>query len=636
MKTSIWASLLLLSLVSNLIFAQNNDFYTLLPTPQQINYTKGTYTQDGQKYIYIQGPVDDALLSIARTFQQAAESIGRKFELTAYKGSYESIAIALTVDPNSTITPQGYQLRIGEKIIEAKSSDKAGLYYAAQTFKQMCRQSKKGLLCSEVNDFPSLPNRGVMLDVSRDKVPTMQTLKEMIDMFSEFKYNQLQLYMEHTFAYRGHEKIWQNASPFTGEEILELDDYCRKHFINLVPNQNSFAHLGRWLGNEPYRQLAEDFNYPEVLNPADANSIKFLDDLYSQLLPHFSSSYINVGCDETVLGKGKTKELCKQIGPDRVYLDFLLKIHKLVQQKGRTMMFWADIIFIHPNLIPELPKDCIALVWGYASTSPYEQQTKILKDANVPFYVCPGTNAWESLIGRTENMIGNVRITADTAVKNKGIGLLITDWGDMGHWWYLPISYAGFSYAAAMAWSPQANRDIDLANAMNIHVFFDKAGIMGKLALDLGRAYRKGDADWPQVMLPVYFMYAPNAPLHKGWFESAKIEPLSESVDKVENLLPLLDKTEMQRADAQLIKDEFRNDAKLFNLACNIGIVRLQSDANTLGDVPYQKRQKLAEELKLIIAEHKRLWLQRNRIGGLDESAGGMQAVLDICQKTAK
>ena len=86
-----------------------------------------------------------------------------------------------------------------------------------------------------------------MLDISRNRVPTMQTLLELVDLLASWKINQLQLYTEHTFAYRNHPIVWADASPMTGEEILALDAYCRERFIELVPNQNSYGHMTPWL-----------------------------------------------------------------------------------------------------------------------------------------------------------------------------------------------------------------------------------------------------------------------------------------------------------------------------------------------------------------------------------------------------
>ena len=99
--------------------------------------------------------------------------------------------------------------------------------------------------------------RSYMLDISRDKVPTMGTLKQLVEILEKFNYNQLQLYTEHTFAYSKHEAVWKDASPMTASEVRELDLFCAMHGIDLVPNQNSFGHLERWLVRPEYNHLAE-------------------------------------------------------------------------------------------------------------------------------------------------------------------------------------------------------------------------------------------------------------------------------------------------------------------------------------------------------------------------------------------
>ena len=120
-----------------------------------------------------------------------------------------------------------------------------------------------------------------MLDISRDKVPTMATLFSLVDLLAELKINQLQLYTEHTFAYRNHPAVWAKASPMTGDEILQLDQYCRERFIELVPNQNSFGHMEQWLKLPQYRDLAEA-----------RDSIKdFLERVYNQRRLHSALGY---------------------------------------------------------------------------------------------------------------------------------------------------------------------------------------------------------------------------------------------------------------------------------------------------------------------------------------------------------
>ena len=102
---------------------------------------------------------------------------------------------------------------------------------------------------------PAKPIVGYMLDVSRYRVPTMETVKRQVDLLASLGYNHFQLYTEHTFAYPQHEAVWREASPFTPAEIRELDAYCAARGIELAPNQNSFGHLEHWLSHPEYNHF---------------------------------------------------------------------------------------------------------------------------------------------------------------------------------------------------------------------------------------------------------------------------------------------------------------------------------------------------------------------------------------------
>ena len=69
-------------------------------------------------------------------------------------------------------------------------------------------------------------HRAYMLDVSRDRVPTNDTLDWLVGILAAAGFNELQLYIEHTFDYRGHEVVWRDASPLTHEDLERLDDVC--------------------------------------------------------------------------------------------------------------------------------------------------------------------------------------------------------------------------------------------------------------------------------------------------------------------------------------------------------------------------------------------------------------------------
>ncbi len=466
-----------------------------------------------------------------------------------------------------------------------------------------------------------------MLDISRDRVPTMATLYELIDLLASWKVNQLQLYTEHAFAYRNHPEVWAEASPITGEEILALDAYCRERFVELVPNQNSFGHLAAWLKLPRYQPLAEltgDWMTPWggtehggfSLCPADPGSLDLVRGLYDELLPHFSSRMFNVGCDETFdLGQGRSAEACRALGRGRVYLDFLIKIYREVRARGRTMQYWGDIIIQHPDLIVELPHDAIALEWGYEADHPFAEHGEKFAAAGIPFYVCPGTGSWRSLAGRTNGVLGNLRNAAENGLKHGAVGYLNTDWGDEGHWQPLPVSYLGFAYGAAVSWAGDAARDRDLAPALSCYAFGDPTGTLGGIAFDLGNVCRETGVE--VFNATVFFLV-----LHESTERIAAIEGLNapglhRALAAIDEVMARWPQARSSRADAQLVQREYAWVAAMLRHACRRGLWALEGAARgSPGSLA------LAEDADHLIAEYRDLWLARSRPGGLAESAG--------------
>jgi hypothetical protein len=78
----------------------------------------------------------------------------------------------------------------------------------------------------------------------------------------------------------------------------------------------------------------------------------------------------------------------------------------------------------------------------------------------------------------------------------------------------------------------------------------------------------------------------------------------------------------MERDDAGVVGEEFANTIRVLGYACNRGLAICRGDAHT-GDT----RQRLEAELSVILGEYRRLWLLRNRIGGLSDSTRRFEAL---------
>ena len=153
----------------------------------------------------------------------------------------------------------------------------------------------------------------------------------------------------------------------TGEEILALDAYCRERFIELVPNQNSFGHLHRWLhasraiepsGRDAGRLRHAAGGHYDMGRSACAPSIPAASSWCaacstSCCRTSAAACSTSAATRRSTWARAAARRRCEQRGAGRVYLDFLLKIYREVKARGRTMQFWGDIIMQHPELIPE-------------------------------------------------------------------------------------------------------------------------------------------------------------------------------------------------------------------------------------------------------------------------------------------
>jgi hypothetical protein len=415
---------------------------------------------------------------------------------------------------------EGYAITIDRNGVRIEFRETSGVRAAMATMRQLMRQYGRRLPCLKISDWPDFARRGVMLDISRGRVPKLETLLKLAGRLADFKLNELQLYTEHTFAYRDHQSVWESQGALTGDEIRQLDARCQQLGIDLVPNQNSFGHLEHFLKQPRLKKLAEvsrpyadaggEFvRRPSTLAPNHPGTLPFLRGLYDELLPNFSSQFFNVGCDETWdLGRGQSKELCEAKGQGRVYLDFLRQIHREVSARGKRMMFWGDIILKYPELIKELAElgrdalplvqadqrvrpAIIALNWGYEANHPFDREAALFAEAKIPFYVCPGTSTWQTLIGRHDNALANMRAAASAGLKHGALGYLITDWGDGGHPQPLAVSYLPYLAGASLSWCAKTFDEAKLIPVLNRDVFKDPTGNAAKAAFALGRAHRK-------------------------------------------------------------------------------------------------------------------------------------------------
>jgi hypothetical protein len=108
-----------------------------------------------------------------------------------------------------------------------------------------------------------------------------------------------------------------------------------------------------------------------------------------------------------------------------------------------------------------------------------------------------------------------------------------------------------------------------------------------------------------------------------------KITPLRNAEKIIDSAVVMLHHAKPQCHDAKIVIEELEQASHLAKHGIHLGIARLSVKGNDTKSIPIAKRQELAKELKPLIERHKKLWIVRNREGGLEESAGRLQEIYD-------
>ena len=92
-------------------------------------------------------------------------------------------------------------------------------------------------------------------------MPTLETLKWLVDQMAYCKLNSLQLYVEHTYEFKEYAEVTARTGCPTAAEIRELDAYCKENFIDFISSLATFGHLYELLELPQYKHLTEIENH---------------------------------------------------------------------------------------------------------------------------------------------------------------------------------------------------------------------------------------------------------------------------------------------------------------------------------------------------------------------------------------
>ncbi|MBR6878547.1 MAG: family 20 glycosylhydrolase [Bacteroidales bacterium] len=429
--------LFFLCLATATVIAQNTH---ILPTPQQVQWQKGSFSWNERA-------IDAVLVN------------------------------HLEVPRNED---QAYRLTISQDRVLMEATSETGLFYAEQSLKQLYRYAstnRTDIPCMTILDWPDFKLRGWQDDISRGPIVSMDYLKRLIPQLAECKLNAFSLYTEHTFRTKSHPDI-APIDAFTAEEIQELDAFCKQYHIQLIGNQQCFAHFEEILKNPFYEYLADA---PDNLNPGILETYDFLEDLIREETQAYTSPLFNINCDETEsLGSGKAKTYVDSVGKETAYYLHINRVNDIVRRHGKRAMMWGDIADQHPEILNNLDKDIIFLAWSYAARESYDEFLKPYVESGHEFIVAPGVSLSERVLPKYQEFMVNIPNLCRDGFRNGAVGVLNTCWDDFGESLTNSALY-GLLLGAEKSWNPMSKDEIewndDLPSLINLSRIAQNDGI---------------------------------------------------------------------------------------------------------------------------------------------------------------
>ena len=434
---------------------QHSENTGIIPNPQQIEVNDGYFILDASTVILNDFEISDILKN------DILEITGLNLNLSKKINKKNSIIFRLKDSiPAKENMSQAYIINIEPSHITIEATTKQGLFYGAQSLKQLIRhqlltENNLNIPCYNIFDYPSLEYRGWMDDISRGPIPTTDFIKEQIRRLAEYKFNFFNLYTEHLFKLEEYPDI-APTDGLTAEEIQELTEYAKDYYIEFIGNQQCFAHAEKTLDNPFYDDIRDTrFNF----NPGVKETYEFLETLLGETAQAYESKYFNINCDETEsLGNGNAKSYVDSIGAENAYCQHINNVYDILQKYGKEVMMWGDILAKNPEMIKQLPEDIQFIVWSYGGRESFDEMIAPFKNSGHTFWVAPGASCWASCFPNMDNYIVNIANFARDGYKNGAKGVINTAWDDYGETMFNEVWHA-MVWCAETSWNTLKTND---------------------------------------------------------------------------------------------------------------------------------------------------------------------------------
>ena len=287
---------------------------------------------------------------------------------------------------------------------------------------------------------------GVMLDVSRNAVMTVDTIKWYLPILKKMGYNCVFLYAEDTYSVEGEPYFGYMRGRYTADQMKEMDEFASSIGMEIIPCIQTLAHVNatlRW-GQVP-------IDVDDIMLTDDERTYELIDHMFASLSKCFKTRKIHVGMDEAyMLGRGKHLDIHGYQPISEIMKRHLDRVCDLAKKHGyEDVMLWSDMYMrafnngqyfindyakVPKEVIDAIPEGVIPVYWDYYHLEEriYDIHFDAHKQMSKNTWFGGGTWSWGGFMPHNAYGMETMRPAIRSAVKNKVKNAFITMWGDDG------------------------------------------------------------------------------------------------------------------------------------------------------------------------------------------------------------
>lgn len=353
---------------------------SVIPVPLKVEQGTGSFllSEKTKLYTNLQG-------GEAELWENYLKALPVQLKEARMKDRKQMLFLLITPKTPQLPSPESYTLSVTPQRIEIRATSGAGLFYGMQTLLQLMQPAGTGsysVASVEIEDTPRFAYRGLMLDVSRH-FSTKEFIKKQIDALAYYKINRLHLHLTDAAGWRleikkyplltdfaawrtdptwkkwwnGGRKYLRYDEPgasggyYTQDDIREILEYARQHYITVIPEIEMPSHSEEVLAAYPQLSCSGEPYKNSDFCVGNEETFTFLENVLTEVMELFPSEYIHVGGDEAGKSAWKTCPKCQKrmkdehlANVDELQSYLIHRIEKFLNNHGRRLLGWDEIL----------------------------------------------------------------------------------------------------------------------------------------------------------------------------------------------------------------------------------------------------------------------------------------------------